>query len=147
MRWLIVGFGLLLGLWGCVEKQSTAEKRPEITGKIVVNVTQMKRDPLFGTLTLEGKVKNFTNTTLQSVSLRFEFYDKNSNSSTLKPVMSLSLSAFVLMMSVPFVKTSLASLMKPAPSEFLLKMLWKHGEGCIFQRLYISKLSRKRKFW
>jgi len=77
MRWLIVGFGLLLGLWGCVEKQSTAEKRPEITGKIVVNVTQMKRDPLFGTLTLEGKVKNFTNTTLQSVSLRFEFYDKN----------------------------------------------------------------------
>jgi hypothetical protein len=32
---------------------------------------------IIGTLTIEGKVKNFTNTTLQTVSLRFEFYDKN----------------------------------------------------------------------
>jgi hypothetical protein len=77
VRWLLVAFGLLFALWGCVEKQSTAEKRPELTGQIVVNVTQMKRDPILGTLTIEGKVKNFTNTTLQTVSLRFEFYDKN----------------------------------------------------------------------
>ena len=75
MRWLLLAL-LLLPLWGCMEKQSTAEKRPEITGRLVINVTNMKRDPLTGIVTIEGKLKNFSNLTFQSVSLRFEFYDR-----------------------------------------------------------------------
>ncbi len=73
MRWLPLAL-LLLPLCGCMEKQSTAEKRPEVTGRLVINITQFKRDPLTGIATIEGKLKNFSNLTLQSVSLRFEFY-------------------------------------------------------------------------
>jgi hypothetical protein len=76
MRWLLF-VSLFLPLWGCVEKQTTAEKRPEITGRIVINVTDLTRDPLTGIVVVKGKLKNFSNLTLQSVSLRFEFYDRN----------------------------------------------------------------------
>jgi len=76
MRYLVLLLPLLL-IVGCMEQQSSSEKKPDIAGKIVVTVDELKVDPFMNAYTVRGKVKNFSDTTLQSLSLRFTFLDKN----------------------------------------------------------------------
>lgn len=45
-------------------------------GQIVVNVDRLERDPYLNVTSVTGKVKNFTNKTLETVKLRFTFYDR-----------------------------------------------------------------------
>ncbi len=55
------------------KKVATPPQREE---QIVVNVTQLEYDSLLHAFTVSGKVKNFTNRTLETVKLRFTFYDR-----------------------------------------------------------------------
>jgi hypothetical protein len=76
MSELLVGIGLLLTLWNCgVNKQSDAEKYPEVAERLIVRLTRMEVSRDGRRVTVEGTIKNDTDTTFQDVCLRFEFYD------------------------------------------------------------------------
>jgi hypothetical protein len=76
MLGLLVTVGLLLTLWNCgVDKQSDAEKYPEVAKRLIVRLTRMEVSRNGRTVTVEGAIKNDTDITFQNVCLRFEFYD------------------------------------------------------------------------
>jgi hypothetical protein len=76
MSGLLVMVGLLLTLWSCgVDKQSDAEKYPEVAKRLIVRLTRMEVSRNGRTVTVEGTIKNDTDITFQNVCLRFEFYD------------------------------------------------------------------------
>jgi len=74
MRYLVLLLPLLLAV-GCMEQKSDREKQPDIANKIVVTVDELKFDPFINVYIVRGKVKNLSNATLQSLSLRFTFLD------------------------------------------------------------------------